>query len=913
MAQPYLNSRVGRRLLLRFVLAALLPMGAVSLFAYYQVGSMLVDLNYRRLQQDSRSLGMSFIEGFNWRAHALKREAARIAMSGAQPSQRLDGFQDLSQVASTATLTIAEARHLNNMGVLLRLSEESTATLLARIPGTRRLLQGHLDARTLWRDEAAPEHYCVVATNFHPVFCTPGLRAPRAEIWPGLLARQNLGVFDWGRWEGSREEAYLAAFWRANLRSAYAHPGFIVMVADSRQAVLKDLERFRRIFPALVIAALALAILLAINQIRRQMRPLEQLAEGTRRLAEGDFSATVQAAGDDEFSALAGAFNHMSGSLRYKFHMLEMLSELDRAILGASEMDYLIQAVLSHIRRAVPCDGVGLLRFDSSGQSVFLAAPAGAEDPPTAVACAGIWEHLRPDVEQPCLRLDLDAPASHCLRPLFDESLKQALAFPIRLSGRLTMILILAYEKTPEDLAEILAAGRSVADRLEVAASNLAWEEKLYHQAHYDALTDLPNRVLLRDRVEQGLIRADREQTSIAVMLLDLDNFKQINDSLGHTAGDALLVECAKRLKVQVRQSDTVVRLGGDEFVILLPDLPRDGETAILDTLARKLNQHLAEPILIADRQITALASIGIAIYPDNAGGYEDLLKMADAAMYESKRQQRGGFSFYSAAMNDQAQARFELTQDLREAVARSELVLYYQPKVDLATGRWVGAEALVRWLSPQRGVVPPDQFVPLLGELGLDDWLSDWVLETACAQMAEWDRMGLPAISVSVNMSPSIFQQEHLIPKVRELFVQHGLEPWRLELEILETTAVSASEQVRSVLVGLREMAVSIALDDFGTGYSSLVYLTQLPANILKLDRAFILDLVGNTRQQAIVERIIALAKALDFLVVAEGVEDEAQRDLLIGMGCNLIQGYLISPPLPAESFVYHLREHAC
>jgi diguanylate cyclase (GGDEF)-like protein len=392
-------------------------------------------------------------------------------------------------------------------------------------------------------------------------------------------------------------------------------------------------------------------------------------------------------------------------------------------------------------------------------------------------------------------------------------------------------------------------------------------------------------------------------------MLVDLDNFKQINDSLGHSAGDELLVECARRLKATTRQSDTTARLGGDEFIVLLPDLPRGGESTFLDGLARKLNDVLAAPIAISERRVTTQASIGIALYPDNASSFEDLLKMADAAMYESKRQQPGSFCFYSSNLNAEVRTRFELIQDLREGVAKDELLLHYQPKVSATTGNIVGAEALVRWNSPKRGMVPPGQFVSLLDEIGLGNWLGEWVMGHACAQMAEWDRQGLAPIPVSVNLSPLNFQDANLIAKIGNILDLHGLDPCRLELEILEAMAVNESPEIHATLLQLRAMGISIALDDFGTGYSSLVYLTQLPANVLKLDRAFIRTLTTDLRQQSIVERIIALARALDFQVVAEGVEEEGQKTLLSSMGCDLIQGYLISRPVPAREFAALLR----
>jgi diguanylate cyclase (GGDEF)-like protein len=566
--------------------------------------------------------------------------------------------------------------------------------------------------------------------------------------------------------------------------------------------------------------------------------------------------------------------------------------------------------VLSHIGQAIPCDCAGIMRLDeASGGSLLSACTEGQRGARSATSSADVSRLLPDDATRPWYRVEWAGTPPACLGRMSDAALTQALVFPVRINQRLDSLLILGYVAPPEPLDEIVAAGCSLTDRLAVAGSNIAWEEKLYHQGHYDALTDLPNRVLLRDRVEQALLRAEREKTSVAVLLIDLDNFKQINDSLGHSAGDALLIECARRLHAAARQSDTAARLGGDEFILLVPDLVSNQAAAWLDALASRLNTLLATPMVIADRLVTTPASIGIALYPVNASGFEDLLKMADAAMYASKRQQPGAYQFYSGDMNAAVRSRFELTQDLRAAIGNDELVLYYQPKVSASSGRIVGAEALVRWASPQRGLLPPGMFVPLLDEIGLGNWLGDWVMERACAQMAEWDRQGLPPIPVSVNIAPAQFREGRIIERLTAILNDHALPASRIELEILEATAATGSSEIHATLSGLRAMGVRIALDDFGTGYSSLVYLTQLPADILKLDRAFIGNLASDPRQRAIVQSIISLARALDFEIIAEGVEERAQMDLLAGMGCQLIQGYLISRPVAPEQFAELLR----
>lgn len=888
------------------LLAALLPMGGLAAYAYIRVSDMLVENDDHRLRQDSKALGMSVLQELNWRAQVLKREAARVTRGGNLSEATPEGFLSLTIWHNAASFTTEQARHLEQGRIVLSLARGEDAGMLLRPPSSDQLLFARLDMQNIWRNDQAPERYCVLGTDQRAIYCTPDMQPPAPTAWPSGLSGQNTGAFTW-RIGG---EDYLGGFWRARLEPSYAHPGLIVMVAEPKQFLLRSLTQFRVAFFAIALLAFGLALLLALHQIRRQLLPLERLTEGTRALAAGDFSARVSVSGDDEFGSLAQSFNHMSDNLQHKFHMLQMLAELDRAILSALEMDYVIQLVLSRIDAALPCDCAGIMRLDEHGSGTLLNNCEPQEQiPAMGWDCRDVNFFLPSDAEPSWYQREWGGDRPECLKGMTSQCLERALIFPVRVNERIDSLLILAYEHLPDRLDEIIEASHSLTDRLAVAASNIAWGEKLYHQGHYDALTDLPNRVLLRDRVEQALVRADREHTSVAVMLLDLDNFKQINDSLGHSAGDALLVECAQRLTGVIRSSDTLARLGGDEFILLVPDIPQGLESTHLDTLARKLNVALAETMTIAEHRVSTMASIGIALYPKNAMGFEDLLKMADASMYESKRQQPGSFRFYSSEMNAEARARFELTQELREAVGKDELLLHFQPKVLASTRQIVGAEALVRWNSPKRGLVPPVQFVPLLDQIGLGTWLGEWVLDRACAQMAEWDRCGLAPIPVSVNISPLQFQEGKLIDKIEHTLGKHSLDPSRLELEIIEATAANESPEIHATLIRLRAMGVNIALDDFGTGYSSLVYLTQMPANVLKLDRAFIRNLAADPRQQAIVESIIKLAQALGYQIVAEGVEEEQQLNLLTSMGCDLIQGYLISRPVPSDDFAELLR----
>jgi len=906
-----LGSHVAQRLFVLFLLASLIPVGGLTYFAYTEVSHMLTELNYRRLQQDAKAGGMGIIQRLSWREQALKRLAERLTDregSGGRVEipQQIEGIPHLEIVGREVLGKLApnQIEHLRRSGVVLRLTQGLEPFMLVAIPGSSRLIRARLEPDSLWREEDTANRYCVMTAGGAPLYCTVDLAAPSGQ-WLAGLAGQNSGVFPW-QVEG---EDHIAAYWHARLQASFSNDGFIVVVSESKKDVLAILTRFRQTLPAIMVLALALAAWFSIAQIRRQMRPLERLEAGTRRLAHGDFASRVEVKGNDEFASLAESFNRMAESLNHKFHLLRALGELDRTILAVSEMDRVAAMLLAHVPLAVPCDGAGILRRDPKGETRLLIADTGASSLETVERICPEGSSM-PDWsdDQPWFLLDLALPDNACMRYFADKGATVALVFPARSGERIESALILAYRQLPQDVGDMVQGGRSLADRLSAAESSIAWEDKLYRQAHYDALTNLPNRVMLRDRMEQALLRADREGLSVAAMLVDLDDFKQVNDSLGHNAGDRLLVSIAERLTSHARATDTVARLAGDEFVVLITDLQKDGAISVVDRIASKMSAELARPVDLANRCVSSPASIGIALYPDNAEGYEDLLMAADAAMYESKRSRRGGYRFYTDSMNVAVRERFDLAQELREAMDRKEFLLVYQPKIEAATGRVVGAEALVRWASPKRGLVSPMDFIPLVDEIGLQGRLGEWVLDTACAQAVAWESMGYASLSISVNVSPAQFHDGEIMVHVREALARHGLDSRHLELEVLESMAVSDYAGTTSILAALREMGVGVALDDFGTGYSSLVHLTRLPANVLKIDRGFIMALLSGSRQQAIVEGIISLAKALNYVVVAEGVEEVAQMKMLAAMGCDLFQGYLFSRPLSAKDFITFL-----
>lgn len=447
----------------------------------------------------------------------------------------------------------------------------------------------------------------------------------------------------------------------------------------------------------------------------------------------------------------------------------------------------------------------------------------------------------------------------------------------------------------------VLGVSRDITKQKEAEEALRHQQQSLHHLAHHDPLTNLPNRLLLIDRLSQSIEKAKRNDEGLAIFFVDLDHFKEINDSLGHTVGDQLLKAVSHRLLDCVRREDTVARLGGDEFTILVEQAH---DSAAVGKLAGKVLTAFRDHFKLLQHELSITASIGISLFPANGEDTETLLRNADAAMYRAKSEGRNAYRFYSADMTEQALARVAIETALRKALSEHQFVLHYQPQFDIRSERLIGCEALVRWMHPQHGLLPPDRFVPIAEESGLISQIGEWVLAEACAQIAEWRKMGLPHFRVSVNLSGRQLLSDQLIDVVEKTLTTTGCSPEWLALEITEGFLIQQPEKSRAKLQVLRDMGVEIAVDDFGTGYSSLSYLKQFPISRLKIDYSFVRDIPVDHNDRAISSAIIALGKSLGLSVIAEGVECREQADFLIAKGCNEAQGFLYGKPVPSEEF---------
>ena len=680
--------------------------------------------------------------------------------------------------------------------------------------------------------------------------------------------------------------------------------------------MLSAASTFDAIFAPVIAGTILLIALLSATQIRRFLGPLEKLREGTVRITAGDFHSRVNIASDDEFQQLGESFNTMTERLDNQFNVLSTVAEIDRLILSTSDPEYIVEALLYRLGPVLDCAVAGVIKFPQDPNTdAVLQVRHTNQQLISYVPEITIDEDVLAELNYTEQFLEFKPSAlarKHSyLQAFASAEIGSLLVLPIRYDNRVAAAIIVGRGGSVGFCEEECSRAREIADRAAVALSNAAWEARLFHQAHYDSLTGLPNRALLPDRLDQALTRARENQSCVAVLFLDLDRFKSVNDSMGHGAGDALLQATAQRLQQLVGSNDSVIRFGGDEFILVLPDLPDDHQlTARLCRMCEDLLGATTTPFEIESRQLTVTTSIGISIYPRDAESAEELLKNADNAMYVAKSQGRDAYKFFAPVMNDSAAEQLELENDLRQAIRRNELELVFHPQVEMATGKISGAEVLLRWHHPEHGQISPGKFIPLAEQSGLISQIGEWVIENTCKLANEFRRHGYPQLRLAINLSARQFTDYDLPSLIRNAMDKYGVDARLIELEVTEGTIMTDVDGAVRTLQILSDMGFQLAVDDFGTGYSSLSYLARFPIDILKIDQSFVREMTSDPSMASIVSAIVNLAHSLNLKVIAEGVETTDQIVELCALGCEEVQGFFFSEPLSRYDFERFLQD---
>ena len=914
------KSRLGRRLLVLFVGCALIPTCAVAFLSFKSVTRQLTRQSQERLTALAAASGKTLYDRLTFFENDLRRQARSLLACG---SPRAVRNGDCAEVL----LYAAEAVGLWNNGSLKILGGErdgierlSAVSLPELPPGQSKLiaLEGGPEGLRIYlahRPEArAGTLLARLSTNY--------LWGPAdAEQLPGKVVLRlqdaRLGILLGPSDQGTAEVEATAMLPRA---PSFALPEWQVILSEPRAEVIAPLAAFTRSFPAVLALSLLGVVLLSLSQIRRSMVPLVELRNGTRRIAAGDFHTSVEVKSGDELEELGGAFNTMTAKLERQFNSLETAAEIDRAILSSMDTSTIAQTVLDRVPEIFPTEGTNLTVLAADGEAQATSWSQNGGPGTRAMLPAELsGEDLLQTLQHPEWMIlgEGTLPVPGYLARFAGPGPVSVIACPLHHGGELLGVLALRTapgERSNESLLDL----RRMADRIAVALSNARMMDQVRVLAFYDSLTKLPNRLLYRQRLGQAIGRAAQSRRRVAVCVLDLDGFARINDTLGHDLGDCLIQEVALRLQASCRQEGgavasgaealgvQVARLGGDEFAVILPELA-EAEEALW--AGRRLLDAFQQPFRLGTQEVFCTASAGIAIYPEDGVDPETLHKNADVALGHAKEEGRNSVELYSSSMNAQALGRMRLERELRRAVENGEFTVWYQPIVDLRSRWTVGAEALVRWEHPERGLIHPEEFITLCEESGLIVPLGEWILRDACAQLRAWREGGLESLRLSVNLSARQLRQRGIVRTIQDVLDQTGTRPGQVGFELTESLLMEQGGTTERRIRELAELGVSLAIDDFGTGYSSLSYLKNFPVSTLKIDRSFIVDVTSSPDAAAITTAIIALAKAMELDVVAEGVETKGQAAFLRDRGCQKVQGYLFGRPAPRALFTDYLQ----
>lgn len=898
----FVVGNLARRTFAQFVLLAVAPLIVTGVVTIHQVTGYMTNKAISDLESNAKGYGLQMHERLTLAAHALQQSRAdniemltqpligtesdqyfdAIELVDSNRREMLAGDPQRSTKIDPAILLQSDRR----LWVIADQGGKDSVYLTVRNQtqaGPPIILVAALNQGYLWQPSEMSRLYsvCVRDSSNNILFCSPEENQSIATV--------------------SDDDAYLSGDWNLFMQGAFGVGDWNISAKRSRAESLAAVTMYKRTLLVMMLGVLSLIALLSSITLRRSHRPLQRIIDATRNIASGTFDKPLNVTSGDEYQELAKAINEMSSQIGRQFQTLSVLSQIDRCILKSPSLQPIIETVLTRARDVLICDMAAVLLRDLDSDTQGYLYLVGSDQSQALQLSRVDWRSTdaqRDDTDD--YLIDAHTPGANVLQPLWVQGIEQCLVMPVgtKLSTSATFVLGFRQATAIDPAQRELA--RDVADRLAVALTSVEREQALFHQAHYDHLTQLPNRLLFKDRLEQELTHARLDSSSVGVLFIDLDRFKNINDSLGHTAGDQVLTLAAARLAGELRDVDTIARLGGDEFTVVLPQVRGLVEVA---HACDRLLRSLSAPFVLDGVDYVVGASIGVALYPQNGTNVEELLRNADTAMYRAKAAGKGSYAFYEESMNEETRERVWIEGQLRQALGNDQLVLHFQPQVELASGNVIGAEVLLRWAHPERGMIDPDQFIHVAEDTGLIVPIGEWVIFAACRQVHAWRANGIQLESISANVSVSQIASPGFVAFVERTLREFQIPPSVLELELTESTLASDIAQSSVVLLKLSNLGVRLAIDDFGTGYSSLSYLQRLPFHTLKIDRTFIpTKFDGN--DHVICDAILALAASLHKTVVAEGVETSEQLSYLRSKHCHVGQGYFLGKPVSASEF---------
>lgn len=914
---------VGRRVLGLFLLVGLLPMLLMAYLSYAKITDGLRRDTLISLRENAKSIGMRISENL----HQVSDAAQLIARAAVDDPDSLDiliraatnRFEAIWKIESGGQVTplhgsaiidfdinTIDRHHLSNgRSQLIRAGNAATpawllVTLADRYNEAADVVAFWVSEETVWAPYEYVPHqseYCIHGDDGQALYCSNRAGGPSALRNTFLDDDSRSTLIEWQN-EGVD---MLSASWQLFLMGQNAFEPVDVVTTMHREHIFGAVRKLQAIFPLVLGLVVVLIAYFSFRIVHNNLVPVRVLKNAAEEYAGGNLDARVNIETGDEFEQLGHAFNEMAGNLSQQFSLLRAMSDVDRLIMLLASVEEICGVVLSHLSAQLggqPC-AIILQKKTEAAQAKLLAWNDQQLDTELIIFDPYLTQKIKPNTHDEWYgQPELATP----LHKHFEGSgFRYFRDVPVSFDSQTHGVVVLGAKNKDEAVDIAIQHCKNLARRIAVGVSNAERDQALHQKTHYDNLTHLPNRTLLEDRLEQAISLSQHLQESGALLLLDLDHFKKINDLFGHSTGDLILGRVAERILAEAHEEFTVARLGDDEFAVVMPRIEsadKAGEFAVrlLSRLAQKFEANGNEHIVGA--------SIGISVFPDDGDHHEVLIRNADAALNRVKGAGRGRFEFFSERLNQVSRRRLTLERGLQMAIDTGELRLYYQPQFDLSNGELHGAEALLRWRHQTLGDISPAEFIPIAEQTDLIFEISDWVLDRACRDIRRFSDQGIDCKTISINVSGRQLQDRRLTTTIVDVLARHDVKPGMIKLEVTETAIANNIGVAAETLAFLRDRGVKIAMDDFGTGFSSLSYLSEMPFDYLKIDQSFVRAIGNKKNAENICRAIITMAHELGKTIIAEGIETREQESFMKNYQVQVGQGYLYSKPLPRKDF---------